>query len=284
MTQPVVPLRALSVGDLFDGSLTLFRRHFGTLAGLSVLAFLPVALIGVPIQIAMNQALQSAQPDLSGLTGVFVAIAAIIPIYLFLFDVSFGAILYAAGRARLGDPVTIGAAFRHGLRRFWRLLAVQLLWGLAVTLLWVTIIGIPFGIYLSVLWAFVQHAVVLDDSGVFEAFGRSRALVRGMWWRTFGIALLFLLFISVLGAIIGIPLGIVVAILAVAQGPEALQSPAYVVVSVLSNLLGSAITTPLMYTAWVLYYYDLRVRKEGLDLALRTDQMARAAPATGPTA
>jgi hypothetical protein len=56
------------------------------------------------------------------------------------------------------------------------------------------------GLILITIWAVVAPSIVVEDKGVFEAFGRSRELVRGNGWRVFGtIALAFLIVVVVAG-------------------------------------------------------------------------------------
>ncbi|HWO84006.1 MAG TPA: hypothetical protein VNM38_09510 [Solirubrobacterales bacterium] len=45
-------------------------------------------------------------------------------------------------------------------------------------------------LYLLTMWAVVLPVVVVERPGVFDAFGRSRQLVRGNGWKVFGIILL----------------------------------------------------------------------------------------------
>lgn len=54
------------------------------------------------------------------------------------------------------------------------------------------------GLFLLTIWALIAPVVVVEDTGVLETFGRSRALVDGHGWTVFGvIALVFLLEIIV---------------------------------------------------------------------------------------
>jgi hypothetical protein len=56
------------------------------------------------------------------------------------------------------------------------------------------------GLILITIWAVVAPSIVVEDKGVFEAFGRSRELVRGNGWRVFGtIVLAFLIVVVVAG-------------------------------------------------------------------------------------
>lgn len=52
------------------------------------------------------------------------------------------------------------------------------------------LVAIVFAVYLLIRWTFALPAIVWEDSGVIQSFGRSSFLVKGFWWRTFGILLL----------------------------------------------------------------------------------------------
>jgi hypothetical protein len=275
----VVPLRPLGVGDLFDGAIRIFRQRFRALFVIAAVALAPSAIIGAAVQLLASRLAERGEP--SDLALVLLSLLLSVPVSLAAFDISLGAQLHVISEGRFGRDATIGEAVREALRRFWPLLGVQLVYGLAVTLMLVTVIGIPFAVYFAVAWGFAFHAVMFEGTGVFAALGRSRELVRGYWWRTLGVALLFLLLVVIVASLLFAALGALIAVLAAAQGPAALQSPLYVIASSILNLLSSAITTPLTYCAWVLYYYDLRVRKEGLDLAVRAEELAPAPPLGG---
>jgi hypothetical protein len=64
-----------------------------------------------------------------------------------------------------------------------------------------TLIIVP-GLILMTIWAVVAPVVVLERPGVFAAFGRSRELVRGNGWQTFGVVLLLSLFVQLIAVAI----------------------------------------------------------------------------------
>ena len=47
-----------------------------------------------------------------------------------------------------------------------------------------------FAVYLFIRWVFALPAIAWEDSSVIQSFSRSSFLVKGFWWRTFGIILL----------------------------------------------------------------------------------------------
>jgi uncharacterized membrane protein (DUF485 family) len=104
--------------------------------------------------------------------------------------------------------------------------------------------------------------------------GRSWRLVDRRWWRTFLILFLVLLiwyfagialeaFLSLANYLIGILVSSYLAI-AIAQGAAEIIH---------------ALVTPLVQIAIVLIYFDLRVRREALDLFQLAQRVAAAQPA-----
>jgi hypothetical protein len=85
---------------------------------------------------------------------------------------------------------------------FWPLLAVSLLFGIGVAIGFVLLI-IP-GLYLLVIWSVVAPVTVLEQPGVFDAFRRSRELVRGNGWAVFGVIVVVFLAVAVVSIAVGI--------------------------------------------------------------------------------
>jgi hypothetical protein len=89
-----------------------------------------------------------------------------------------------------------------------------------------TLLIVP-GLILMTIWAVVAPVVVLERPGVFAAFGRSRELVRGNGWPTFGVVLVLALLVQLIAVAIdasaesaGTGVGIVVrVIVGVLVGP-----------------------------------------------------------------
>lgn len=94
--------------------------------------------------------------------------------------------------------------------------ASQLLGGflvaaLVVTLLLVSVIGAPIGIWLLVRFQFMPHAVVLEDRSGIDGLRRSSELVRGRWWHTAVVTGSFNLLVAASGLVVGLLLLVVAA-------------------------------------------------------------------------
>ena len=97
---------------------------------------------------------------------------------------------------------SIGDLIRSVEPVFWPLVGVSILFGLGVGLGFILLI-IP-GLFLLVIWSVVAPVTVLERPGVFHAFGRSRALVRGNGWNVFGVIVLVFLAVVVVSVAAGV--------------------------------------------------------------------------------
>ena len=109
--------------------------------------------------------------------------------------------------------------------------------------------------------------------------GRSWRLVEGRWWRTF--LIIFLLF--VVYEVVSIALG---AFLSLAQALLQILFPSVVILwfTAASSVIIESLVNPVIQIAIVLIYFDLRVRKEGLDLFQLAQGVAGMSPPPPPPA
>ncbi|MET7648500.1 hypothetical protein ABZS83_33720 [Streptomyces sp. NPDC005426] len=137
-----------------------------------------------------------------------------------------------------------------------------------------TLATAPLATWLWVKFSLAPSAVVFENQGPIAAMRRSSRLVRGSWWRTFGITLLAGAMAAVASYLIQIPfslLGMFSGVLgSTALGDD--PNPASVIVAmsgyVLSLLLGQLISQLVVATfpplVAGLLYVDRRIRTENL--------------------
>ncbi|MGH2770498.1 MAG: glycerophosphoryl diester phosphodiesterase membrane domain-containing protein, partial [Actinomycetota bacterium] len=111
------------------------------------------------------------------------------------------------------------------------------------------------GILFLVRVGFVPAAVMLEGAGGTEAIRRSWRLAKGDGWRIFGILLSTIIISGVVGFLLSFPFGR----LARAMGAGGWWLAAF------GEALANVVTTPFGAIVFVLAYFDLRIRKEGLD-------------------
>ena len=114
-------------------------------------------------------------------------------------------------------------------------------------------------LYLSARWLLAEVALMAEGTGPLNSLRRSWNLSRDFVLRTAG----YLILLSIGMGLVGL-VGALVEFAVVALVPAVDQSWKSGLNSAVSNLL-SIITRPFYISAIVLYYYDLRVRKERYD-------------------
>ena len=120
-------------------------------------------------------------------------------------------------------------------------------------------------IYLSTRWLVAEVAVMVEETGPLESLKRSWKLSQDYVLRTAGFFVLLSVAIGIVGSLSGTPLDLVVGALV----PAADNSLKMGLGNAISNLL-SVVITPFYVCLVVLYYFDLRVRKERHDFGVQS--------------
>jgi hypothetical protein len=243
----------LDVGRVFEQIFRIYRQQFALLIGGALVVFVPVAIINGILY------------DAGGFFPTVVANAvALIAGYLYQ-----GMVVEAARDMLDGRrDQTVGGLFRSAAPVVGTLVVVGILAGIAIAIGLVLLI-IP-GLFLITIWAVVVPVVVIERTGVFESFGRSRELIKGHGWQVFGI--LVLLFIAafviqvLIAAILG---GIFDSVFGFAIGV----------------LLTSLLMMPLTALAAAVIYFELKaIRGEPVLATGPGGVPAEGAAASGPAA
>jgi hypothetical protein len=267
-------LRPLEIGDLLDETFRMYRRHFLLFAGISVIISAPIAgfwgylyfslLNGVAEQAGNGQPLNVSNETL--VAGLVVGV-----ITLLLVPFNYGAVTYAVCESAQGRPVTAWGVVRGVGRKYFQIFGYVLV----IVLMTVAFCLLPLWIWILVGWVALLPVMFIENTGLIAAMGRSWRLTQGYWWRT--LFILFLVFIVYYVA--QIALG---AYLAGAQ---------FLVVIVLSSvttawifsaasIVVTSLVNPLLQIAVVLIYFDLRVRREAIDLFQLAQRAATPQPAS----
>ncbi len=290
-----------TISDIVDGSINLYRRHFGHLLGITAVVYVPVSIIYLGLWYLLWSTLSKPgggwNSDIIGHMPTLVAAGVAVAVgFSLAMMIAQAALTWAISEIYLGVEVSIGTAYRYVLSRFWPLLlttalatlviGLPLTPGLAIILFGVTdvvfaIIGggllllgsIP-SLILGVLFAFVVPVVVVEERAYTVALARSRQLVGGYFWRVVGVFVVLSLLVQAVSSALVAP----VSILAV--GLFAMRTVTLPIVQTGVQAVGVVATlllTPLQLIGSILVYYDLRIRKEGFDL----DRMAAELEAAG---
>jgi hypothetical protein len=316
MTAPgVVPLRPLQVGELLDGAATALRAHPGIMLGLSAIVVAAGQLLAVPLDYLYLRYL-TGQVDGSTTTGgstAIIELAGFRPstlIDLLTMSLLIGLLITTVSRAVLGRPAPLGevwASTRRKLPRLLGLAAVVYLVclgsvslavapGLAlvaggepaggVLVFFGVVGGGVFALYRAISWLLAPAALVLEDQPIRKALKRSSVLVKGAWWRTFGVLLLAVVVAELIAAVLAIGEH---QVLGSRLSPVTKYSDGTYAghdVTLLSVFLSAAFTTaiqavvsPFVAAVNALQYVDRRMRREALDIQLT--RSSRGAGAAG---
>jgi uncharacterized membrane protein len=253
-------LRPLSVGEILDTSFSLYRRHFGALA--------TVSLICTGLPLVLRLFIEAAGGMFNNIPLSLLYMLSLVVLSL----VATGATVFIVSESYLGRPLSARAALNRATPYMGRILLCSLLMAFVVGLGFLLFV-IP-GIILGVGLALAIPAVVLEPArSASGALSRSWELTRGSRWRIFGLGITLLVLLYV-------PVVAITGLLAV-MIPHG-SSPAIVTTSfatIIALAIGGVVQLfiyPLFYCVLTVTYYDLRVRKEWFDLELLASSLQTA--------
>ena len=270
-------IRPLNFGEILDGALMIYRRHFGLFLKLAVAALsLPVVLSAYFVVRAVS--------DL--MTNPFRALLYLLPIGLLYYVAS---LVLTAGTIRiisdsyLGRTPQLRDALALGISKIVPLIAVGLgkgivlaligmacvvVGGVAAAVLKGSALAVPlvvalvigggwFAVYVACGYGVTTPVVILEELGSsFDAFGRSWDLTRSFKLKVLGLAVVAFLLCNLLPSWVLQGIGTVFM----------RSTPIAGVVLQVGGVVLPLILAPVIAAVITLMYYDLRVRREAFDL------------------
>lgn len=302
----IIPLRPLTLSDIFNGAFGYIRANPKTTLGLTTIVVLATQVLALILQIGPLAAADALDPlpsdaayaeldaDVAGLVGSLVgSLTGALATWLSAILLS-GLLTVIVGRAVFGSSITIGAAWQRLRGRLWALLGVAVLETGAALLLvgavtativvlavavngWAAFfIGVPLSlvaitalVYVFTKISFAPTLVVLERLPVIAAIERSFALVRNDFWRVFGIRLLAMVVAGMIAGAVSVPFSLGGQFLIMAAGSAGATVGGLVLVTV-GAAIGQILTAPFTAGVIVLQYTDRRIRAEAFDLVLQT--------------
>ena len=257
MTIPPPNLRPLSPGEIMDRAFRLYRANFLMLIGISLVVLIPISVI---------QAI--------GLI-YFKTTSLLIFMQLFLLPLPYGALTWAASHIYLGGSISLGEAYRASwlhFRSVWAVVCLRYLiafsaiilvylgrTGGIVGVLVMLLFVLPSYIFLTTRWVIDLPCIILEGLGARASLDRSWALTARDAWHACGTCLTSFLLVYLLTTSPGVILDYTVRVYKLLPGVGPVISAAVV-------QLGASVGMPLNVSAYVILYYDLRVRREAYDL------------------
>lgn len=263
-------LREMRVGEMLDAAIKLYRQNWKTFMAIAAFVLVPYYFIEGALTAAVTR---TVPVDVGGVRfevqqgeTAAAVVAAVFAAGYFLFIQPFLAASMARATSELyvGGRVDVAGTYRFALPRTHSILWVSFLTFLAIAGGFLLLI-VP-GIIFYVRFLFGPTVVVVEGTKGRAAMKRSWRLAKGRSWKILGTTVLAGLLTSVIGAFLALPF--------VFAG-EAIGSGGWVLWAI-GESLSSVITAPFGAIIAVLLYFDMRIRKEGLDLALMAREIESA--------
>ncbi|WP_369830535.1 hypothetical protein [Mycobacterium sp. 1245111.1] len=298
----IIPLRPLSLSDMFNGAALYIRANPRTTLGLTAIIVVLTQLISLAASVgplAAADRLRTAPADelTGGDVATWVAAAGLSGLVGWLGGILLtGMLTVVVGRAVFGGTIGIGEAWYRIRGRLPALIGLVALEALGLILLAggvgviigatvaagnapaAVLLGFPLVltsvaavVYLYVALSFAPVLIVLERLPVTTAMRRSFALVHNSFWRVLGIRMLTWLVVSFIAGAVAVPF----EILGQVVGGSSVLAAA--TVGAVGAVIGRIITTPFDAGVVVLLYTDRRIRSEAFDLVLQSGAPAHPA-------
>jgi hypothetical protein len=311
-------LRPLGFGEIFDRAITLYIRNFIPFAGIVLVTVVPLAIVQyfvdaaeMPQFYAMMKILQHPAsagsapriPTMFDSPGQVAAIAIATLVFWLLWPFALNAVAFGVARLYSGRPVEFGPCYRATLTRFWPIIgdlflqgAIFVAWYIAfllvifVSILLAAVIGkavLALGIVVGILavvlvlamllllaplfiaLTFSMYAIVIEGTSVTASVGSGFARVfnRHEFWRS----MLFSI------AAIAVTLGASTVLGVLSLVTLFLH---WIWLEAVISTLTRAAVSPFAIVLIAVYYFDVRIRREGFDLQAGLETLTGDAAAT----
>lgn len=269
-------LRPMELGEILDGALTIYRRHFGLFVRLGVTALFVPVLLTVYVQFSGGPQEHYVLWFLTTVIQYFATLLLTAGAIRVISDSYLGREpqlpeALSLGFSKMGPLFVVGfakgliiALIGGGVALAVFILVSLQAGALSALLIFATVVaGFWFVIWVACGYAVTTQTVVLEAlPGVFEAFGRSWGLTSGFRGKIFSIAF-------VAGLIVYVPTAAVAGV----GAAMAVESPVTQQVFQVFAAVLPMILTPILSCVYTLMYYDLRVRREAFDLQILGQQL-----------
>lgn len=279
-------LHSMSVGDILDRSIQLYKDNFTKFIGIVLLIKGPYMILAYVLSkliaffIARSPYIaQESIANIAPMSAIFIVKFLDLLFIPFVGPIVTAAMTMAISERYMNRDIGITEAYSRILRRFLPLLGTILLSGLVISsgfifALMVMIVSPPLGgiIFLGapflaamfwVWYAFIPQTVIIEGEGGFGAMKRSKYLVGGYFKKVFALIILVFLVMLLVASLASYGIGKLLFFLG--QSGSLLGEGASNVISILLE--------PFRMAALTLLYYDLRIRKEGFDLEIMAEEL-----------
>ncbi|MFQ5651036.1 MAG: hypothetical protein ACE5IY_13940 [bacterium] len=275
VAKPITFRQAREFSEIVNITFSFIRQNFLHLGKCILFIVGPLILLdSILFARWYQQALTfESNPDLSSFyTGYF-------------FNLLFGAVTFTILAAVIYEYIAlymekgretfeVGEVLRAVLRDLGKFVVAVILGGLAVIAGYFLCV-LP-GIYLGIAFSLALVIVALEQKDGFAALSRSKDLITGNWWQTFGLILVIAVIQMALSMVFYVPFYVILVIIGLnSADPEMMQSSlhSYLLFLTMAIMVGAYLLHTLQVVAIAFQYFNLVERKEGTGLLQEIEQI-----------
>lgn len=297
----IVPLRPLTVGEVLDGAFRSVRANPGVMFGLTALVVTTAVVVQAVLQwyvqgilaASLARSFAGFGDDLFLAESMAVALAQVLtttPTLGVAISVLTGLLIVSVSRSVIGQKVSAREVWDRVRPRVGALIGFSILLNLVfvvatglivvlvllfagmdqiglvvLTILVGLVVLTVLAVWLLVRTLLVPAAIVLENQSLWRGAARGWRLTRGSFWRIFGIAVLAIIIVVVVTSAIALPGSIISGLVFPTANPTDL---APLLVNSVVFVIAETLATVFLAAVIALLYVDVRMRREGLDVAL----------------
>lgn len=291
MTDLVFPsLRPMSMVQLLDQAIRLYRRNFLQFIGIIAIPYVPIMILQAASSALMTSSLASdlvSSPQAlisngSYWLGLLGTLVVLILDFFLVRGLGAAALTRAVADSYAGQTVGVLSSYRRLKGTPVRLILalilmglisiVILIWSIIPCIGWISGLGFFYFILLAVS-PLLAPVIVLENNGVLDSVRRAWDLSRVRFWWVVGFVLVLAVFAGIVLGGPSILLNVVMrGVLLSGSNPFARQQLVLsTIIQILTSTILGLLYYPLYASAMAMVYFDLRVRSEGLDLAIQAE-------------
>lgn len=268
----IQPNQPQGIGGVLDTAFHLYKSTLGSVWPISLLLAIVSVIPGIYVLFRGMPAFDPQNPEMADPFAMYTSTFILLSLISAVASMWVTGAMFLKQRAIGADEdLDTGAAFQLSLSRLPAMVGATVLYVIALMVGFVLLV-VPFFILLVSLIMYMT-LVLFDTRGPVDAVVGSHKLVWGNWWRTCAVITVM----GILVVVIFIALGLVVGLAAPFAGFVVADLVMIVtVVQLVMNAAFYVVLGPFTSAVMIALYWDLKLRKEGGDLAARVNALSPA--------
>jgi hypothetical protein len=259
----IQPTQPQGIGGVLDTTFQLYKSSLGSVWPLCLL----MSLAGLPPSIYVG--MSRSATAIADPTAMLAAMTD--PVYWLVYAASLAVMMAIIGALYLkqnaigsdGD-MSLGTALQGGFSRIVTLILMTI--GFVIAFVIGSILLVIPGLILLVSLMLATSLAMFEGKGPVDSLIGSHKLVWGNWWRTFVILSIGGILVFVIYMAVALVIGVITPFIGLGMDDLLMYS---LVSGMLIGLFMNILVTPFFSALLIAVYWDLKLRKEGGDLAAR---------------